>query len=69
MSKFKTRYINYSDRGFKKKFENLIFDENKSNNKIKTTVTKILNEILENGDNGLNDCVSKFDKIKFIFFI
>ena len=63
MSKFKTRYINYSDRGFKKKFEDLIFDEKKSNNKINTTVTKILKEIHENGDEGLNDCVSKFDKI------
>ena len=63
MSKFKTRYINYSDRGFKKKFEGLIFDEKKSNNKINTTVTKILKEIHENGDKGLNDCVSKFDKI------
>ena len=63
MSKFKTRYINYSDRGFKKKFEDLIFDEKKSNNKINTTVTKILKEIHENGDERLNDCVSKFDKI------
>ena len=63
MSKFKTRYINYSDRGFKKKFEDLIFDEKKSNNKINATVTKILKEIHKNGDKGLNDCVSKFDKI------
>ena len=63
MSKFKTRYINYSDRGFNKKFEDLIFDEKKSNNKINTTVTKILKEIHENGDKGLSDCVSKFDKI------
>ena len=46
MSKFKTRYINYSDRSFKKKFENLINDERKSNNKINITVTKILKEIL-----------------------
>ena len=72
MSKFKTRYINYSDRGFKKKFEDLIFDEKKSNNKINSTVTKILKEIHENGDKGLNDCVSKFDKIsvkkRFIHF-
>ena len=64
MSKFKTRYINYSDRGFKKKFEDLIFDEKKSNNKINTTVTKILKEILEKDDEGLNYCVSEFDKIK-----
>ncbi|GIS09294.1 MAG: hypothetical protein CM15mP114_00760 [Alphaproteobacteria bacterium] len=64
MSKFKTRYINYTDRKFKKKFENLINDERKSNNKINLTVTKILKEILEKGDDGLNHCVSKFDKIK-----
>ena len=35
MSKFKTRYINYTDRSFKKKFENLIYDEKKTSNKIK----------------------------------
>ena len=63
MSKFKTRYINYSDRNFKKKFENLIYDERKSNNKISITVSKILKEILLNDDNGLNNCVNKFDKI------
>ena len=63
MSKFKTRYINYSDRDFKKKFENLIYDERKSNNKINIAVAKILKEILENSDDGLNYCVSKFDKI------
>ena len=64
MSKFKTRYINYTDRKFKKKFENLINDERKSNNKINLTVTKILKVILEKGDDGLNHCVGKFDKIK-----
>ena len=64
MSKFKTRYIKYTDRSFKKKFENLINDERKSNNKINSTVTKILKEILEKGDDGLNYCVSEFDKIK-----
>ncbi len=63
MSKFKTRYINYSDKSFKKKFENLIYDERKSNNKISITVSKILKEILVNGDVGLNNCVRKFDKI------
>ena len=63
MSKFKTRYINYSDRSFKKKFENLIYDEKKTSNKINITVTKILKKIIENGDDGLNFCVSKFDKI------
>ncbi len=63
MSKFKTRYINYSNRGFKKKFESLIYDERKSNNKIRAAVSKILDEILINGDDGLNNCVSKFDKI------
>ena len=63
MSKFKTRYINYSDRSFKKKFKDLIYDERKSNDKINITVTKILNQILENGDDGLNYCVKKFDKI------
>ena len=59
MSKFKSRYINYADRSFKKKFDNLINDERKSNNKINLTVTKILKEILEKGDEGLNyfDCI------------
>ena len=64
MSKFKTRYINYTDKSFKKKFENLINDERKSNIKINLTVTKILKEILEKGDDGLNHFVGKFDKIK-----
>ena len=63
MSKFKTRYINYSDRSSKKKFIDLINDERKSNDKINITVTKILKEIYENGDDGLNYCVKKFDKI------
>lgn len=63
MSRFKTRYINYLDKSFKKKFIDLIYDEKKSNNKINMTVTKILNEIIENSDDGLNYCVSKFDKI------
>ena len=63
MSKFKTRYINYSDKSFKKKFKDLIYDERKSNDKINITVTKILNQILKNGDDGLNYCVNKFDKI------
>ena len=64
MSKFKTKYFHYTDRSFKKKFENLINDERKSNNKINLAVTKILKEILEKGDDGLNRCVGKFDKIK-----
>jgi len=64
MSKLKTRYINYTDRKFKKKFENLINDERKSNNKINLSVTKILKEILDKGDDGLNHFVGKFDKIK-----
>ena len=45
MSKFKTRFINYTDRGFKKKFDNLIYDDRKSNNKVNTNVTKILKKI------------------------
>ena len=57
MSKFKTRFFIYKDRGFKKKFDNLINDNSKSNNKINISVTKILREILENGDDGLNYCV------------
>ncbi len=63
MSKFKSRYINYTDRSFKKKIENLINDERKSNDKINITVTKILKNIIENDDDGLNYCVNKFDKI------
>ena len=42
----------------------MINDERKSNNKINLTVTKILKEILEKGDEGLSHCVGKFDKIK-----
>ncbi len=64
MSKFKTRYINYTDRSFKKKFDNLINGERKSNNKINLRVSKILKEILEKDDHGLNHCVNEFDKIK-----
>ena len=63
MSKFRTRFINYSDKSFKKKFDHLIFDKRKFNNRINTTVKKILNEIVKNGDDGLNHYVSKFDKI------
>ena len=63
MSKFKTRFIKYSDSGFEKKFNILINDEKKSNNKINIKVTKILNKIRENGDNELNYYVRKFDKI------
>ena len=63
MSKFRTRFINYSDRSFKKKFDHLIFDKRKFNTRINTTVTKILNEIVKNGDDSLNHYVSKFDKI------
>ena len=63
MSKFKTRYINYSDRSFKKKFDELIHDERKSNDKINITVAKILKNILQNDDEGLNYYVNKFDKI------
>ena len=72
MSKFKTRYISYSDRGFKKTFEKLIYDERKSNNKINIAVTKILKEIHVNGDDALINYVSKFyninvKKIKELF--
>ncbi len=63
MSKLKTRFIKYSDSGFEKKFNILINDEKKSNNKINIKVTKILNKIRENGDNELNYYVRKFDKI------
>ena len=63
MSKFKTRFIKYSDSDFEKKFNILINDEKKSNNKINIKVTKILNKIRENGDNELNYYVRKFDKI------
>ncbi len=63
MSKFKTRYINYSDKDFKKTFENLIYDERKSNKKIDIVVTKILKDIHVNGDDGLKNYISKFDKI------
>ena len=63
MSRFKTRYINYLDKSFKKKFIDLIYDEKKSNNKINTTVSKILKNVLKNGDDDLNHYVKKFDKI------
>ena len=64
MSKIKTRFINYSDREFKNKFNDLIYDEKKSNNKINTTVSKILKNVFKNGDDDLNYYVKKFDKIK-----
>ena len=51
MSKFRTRFINYSDRSFKKKFDDLIFYKRKFNNEINTTVTKILKEIVRVGKN------------------
>ena len=47
MSNFKTRFISYSDRSFKKKFNDLIFDERKFNNEINIKVTKILKKIIE----------------------
>ena len=34
MPKLKTRFIKYSERWFKNKFDNLIYGERKSNNKI-----------------------------------
>ncbi len=63
MLKIKTRFINYSDREFKNKFNDLIYDEKKSNNKINTTVSKILKNVFKNGDDDLNYYVKKFDKI------
>ena len=63
MSKFKTRFIKYSDSDFEKKFNILINDEKKSYNKINIKVKKILSNIRENGDNDLNYYVRKFDKI------
>ena len=63
MLKIKTRFIKYSDRGFKNKFDDLINDEKKLNNKIKTTVSKILKNVSKNGDYDLNIYVKKFDKI------
>jgi histidinol dehydrogenase len=63
MLKIKTRFIKYSDRGFKNKFDDLIYDEKKLNNKIKTTVSKILKNVSKNGDADLNYYVKKFDKI------
>ena len=63
MSKIKTRFIKYSDREFKNKFDDLIYDEKKSNNKINTTVSKILKNVSKNGDDDLNHYVKKFDKI------
>ena len=63
MSKIKTRFIKYSDREFKNKFDDLIYDEKKSNNKINTTVSKILKNVSKNGDADLNYYVKKFDKI------
>ena len=64
MSKLETKIIKYSNRDFKKKFGDLIFEERKSNNKINVTVSKIIQKIRDNGDDGLNYYVRKFDKIK-----
>ena len=63
MSKLETKIIKYSNRDFKKKFGDLIFEERKSNNKINVTVSKIIQKIRDNGDDGLNYYVRKFDKI------
>ncbi len=63
MPKLKTRFIKYSERGFKNKFDNLIYGERKSNNKINLNVSNIIKKIRENGDEGLNYFVRKFDKI------
>ena len=63
MSKFKTKFIKYSEIGFKKKINNLIYDERKSNDKINATVAKIIQKIRKNGDESLNYYVRKFDKI------
>ena len=63
MPKLKTRFIKYSEREFKNKFDNLIYGERKSNNKINLNVSNIIKKIRENGDEGLNYFVRKFDKI------
>ncbi len=63
MSKFETRLLKYSDKSFKKKFDNLIFYERNSNDNVSLTVSKIIQKIRKNGDDGLNYYVSKFDRI------
>ena len=63
MPKLKTRFIKFSERGFKNKFDNLIYDERKSNVKINLNVSNIIKKIREDGDESLNYFVRKFDKI------
>ncbi len=63
MSKFETRLLKYSDKSFKKKFDDLIFDERNSNDNVYLTVSKIIQNIRKNGDDALNYYVSKFDRI------
>ncbi len=65
MFKFKTRLLKYSDKSFKKKFADLIYEDRKSTNEINLTVSKIIKKIRDTGDVGLNFYVKKFDKIKF----
>ena len=64
MSKFETKYIRYTDKIFKKKFNDLIVDERKLNKRIKVTVSNIIEKIRKNGDDSLNYYVNKLDKIK-----
>ena len=63
MSKFQTRYLKYTDRYFKKKFNDLINNDKKSNNKINNHVAKIIKDIRDTGDSSLNHYIRKFDKI------
>ncbi len=63
MSKFQTRYLKFTEKSFKRKFNDLINDDKKSNHKVKIAVSKIIKKVSETGDNGLNYYVRKLDKI------
>ncbi len=63
MYKFKARLIKYSDKSFKKKFADLINEDIKSSNKINGAVSKIIRNVRNTGDEGLNFYVKKFDNI------
>ncbi len=63
MSKFKTRYLKFSEKSFKRKFNDLINDDKNSNDELKNYVSKIIKKVRENGDDGLSHYVRKFDKI------
>ena len=65
MYKYKTRFLKYDDKNFKKEFFDLIYNDKKTSNEINVSVSKIIKKVRDTGDDGLNFYVKKFDKINF----